>query len=52
MVTRMRQIKLGQGLPGKIPMFSPNDFLIDRERRYLQSTIGVVLGYRGIGGTA
>lgn len=51
MVSRMRQIQLGQGLPGKIPMFSPNDFLIDRERKYLKSTIGVVLGFRGIGGT-
>ena len=49
MVTRMRQIQLGQGLPGKIPMFSPNDFLIDRERKYLQSTIGVVLKFRVIG---
>lgn len=49
MVKRMRQIELGQGLPGKIPMFSPNDFLIDRERKYLQSTIGVVLGFRVIG---
>ena len=51
MVKRMRQIELAQGLPGKIPMFSPNDFLIDRERKYLKSTVGVVLGYRGIGGT-
>lgn len=50
MVTRMRQIKLGQGLPGKIPMFSPNDFLIERERKYLQSSVGVVLGFRVIGG--
>ena len=50
MVTRMRQIQLGQGLPGKIPMFSPNDFLIDRERKYLKSTIGIVLGYRVLGG--
>lgn len=49
MVTRMRQIQIGQGLPGKIPLFSPNDFLIERERKYLQSTIGVVLGYRVIG---
>ncbi len=49
MVTRMRQIQLGQGLPGKIPMFSPNDFLQDRERKYLQSTVGVVLGYRVLG---
>ena len=49
MVKRMRQIEFGQGLPGKIPMFSPNDFLIDRERKYLQSTIGVVLQYRVIG---
>lgn len=52
MVTRMRQIQLGQGIPGKLPMFSPNDFLQERERKYLKSTIGVVLGYRGIGGTA
>lgn len=50
MVTRMRQIQMGQGLPGKIPMFSPNDFLIDRERKYLKSTIGVVLDYRVLGG--
>lgn len=49
MVNRMRQIDLGQGLPGKIPMFSPNDFLIDRERNYLQFTVGVLLGYRGVG---
>ncbi len=50
MVKRMRQIELGQGLPGKIPMFSPNDFLIERERRFLKSTVGVVLGYRVLGG--
>ena len=49
MVTRMRQIKLGQGLPARIPMFSPNDFLIDRERNYLHVTVGVLLGYRGVG---
>ena len=49
MVNRMRQIDLGQGTPGRIPLFSPNDFLIQRERKYLQSTIGVVLKYRGIG---
>ena len=49
MVLRMRQIDLGQGLPGKIPMFSPNDFLVDRERTYLQDTVGVLLGYRGVG---
>ena len=49
MVKRMRQIELGQGLPGKIPMFSPNDFLIERERKYLQSTVGIVLGYRVLG---
>lgn len=50
MVIRMEQIELGQGLPGKIPLFSPNDFLIERERKYLQSTVGVVLGYRVLGG--
>lgn len=50
MTARMRQIQLGQGLPGKIPMFSPNDFLVDRERKYLQSTVGVVLKFRVIGG--
>jgi len=49
MVTRMRQIGLGQGLPGKIPMFSPNDFLIERERHRLKN-IGLELGYRAIGG--
>lgn len=49
MATRMRQIDKGQGMVEKIPMFSPNDFLIERERSYLQSTVGVVLGYRGIG---
>ncbi len=49
MVKRMRHIELGQGLPGKIPMFSPNDFLIDRERKYLQSSVGVVLGFRVLG---
>ena len=52
MVARMRQIQKGQGLPGKIPMFSPNDFLIDRERKYLKSTVGVVLEYRVLGGFA
>jgi len=46
----MRQIELGQGLQGKIPLFSPNDFLIERERNYLQFTVGVSLGYKGIGG--
>ena len=49
MVERMRQIELGQGLRGKIPMFSPNDFLIERERHYLQFTVGVNLGYRSVG---
>lgn len=49
MVNRMRQIELGQGLRGKIPMFSPNDFLIDRERNYLRFVIGVTLGYRSVG---
>ena len=49
MVKRMRQIELGQGLPGKIPMFSPNDFLIERERKFLQSSVGIVLGYRVLG---
>lgn len=51
MTNRVQQIDLAQGLPARIPMFSPNDFLIDRERKYLQSTVGVVLGYRGIGGS-
>jgi len=50
MVHRMRQIELGQGLQGKIPLFSPNDFLIERERNYLQFTIGVALGYKSVGG--
>ena len=50
MVERMRQIEKGQGLQGRIPLFSPNDFLIDRERSYLQFTIGVALEYRVPGG--
>jgi hypothetical protein len=49
MVKRMKQIEYGQGTPGRIPLFSPNDFLQDRERKFLQSTVGVVLKYRGIG---
>jgi hypothetical protein len=52
MVNRIRQIDLGQGLPGKIPLFSPNDFLIDRERRYLMSDVGVSAGYRVLGGVS
>ena len=51
MVSRIRQIQLGQGLPGKIPMFSPNDFLIERERQRLK-TIGLTLGHRVIGGVS
>lgn len=50
MVTRMRQTKLAQGTPSRIPFFSPNDFLIERERRNLKTT-GVILGFRGIGGS-
>jgi len=50
MVHRMRQIELGQGLQGKIPLFSPNDFLIERERTFLQFTVGVSLGYKSVGG--
>ena len=49
MVKRMRQIELGQGLPGKIPMYSPNDFLIERERKFLRSRVGIVLEYRNLG---
>jgi len=49
MVKRMMQIDVAQGLPARIPMFSPNDFLIDRERTYLNFTVGVSLGYRGVG---
>lgn len=45
MVKRMRQIDLAQGRVSQIPMFSPNDFLIDRERDYLQK-IGKILGHR------
>ena len=48
MVNRNRQIEMAQGQPGKIPMFSPNDFLIERERTYLRN-IGVILKYRVIG---
>ena len=49
MVKRMLQIDIAQDLPARIPMFSPNDFLIERERNYLQFTVGVLLGYRGVG---
>jgi len=49
MVKRMMQIDIAQGLPARIPMFSPNDFLISREREYLQFIVGVLLGYRGVG---
>lgn len=52
MVNRMMQIDIGQGLVNKIPMFSPNDFLIDRERRFLQMDVGVNLGYRSLGGAS
>jgi hypothetical protein len=33
MVDRMRQIDKGQGTRANFPMFSPNDFLIERERQ-------------------
>ena len=49
MVKRMEQIDIAQDLPARIPMFSPNDFLIERERTYLQFTVGLSLGYRGVG---
>lgn len=48
MVIRQRQVELAQGQPARIPMFSPNDFLIDREREDLID-IGIVLGHRAIG---
>ena len=51
MVDRMRQVDLGQGKFTSIPFFSPNDFLIERERLYLMH-IGVVLGYRRVGGVS
>ena len=49
MVKRILQIDIAQDLPARIPMFSPNDFLIERERTYLQFTVGLSLGYRGVG---
>lgn len=49
MVKRIEQIDIAQGVPARIPMFSPNDFLIDRERTYLEFTVGVTLGYKKIG---
>lgn len=48
MVNRMRQIELGQGMAGQIPLFSPNDFLIEREREDLKN-YGKILGYRKVG---
>lgn len=48
MTSRNWQIKKGQGLPGRIPLFSPNDFLIERERSTLKN-FGVILGFRIIG---
>lgn len=50
MVKRIEQIDIAQGTPARIPMFSPNDFLIERERIYLRFTVGVTLGYKLIGG--
>lgn len=49
MVKRMEQIETAQGLPARIPMFSPNDFLIERERTFLEFTVGILLGYKSIG---
>lgn len=51
MVDRMRQIDLGQGLPGNIPMFSPNDFLIERERNFLRRIVGTHTSKRKVGGS-
>lgn len=51
MTSRNWQIKKGQGLPGSIPLFSPNDFLIERERMWLKASVGVILQFRNIGGT-
>ncbi len=48
MVKRMRQVETGQGMSGKIPMFSPNDFLIERERINLHN-IGKILKFRKVG---
>ena len=45
MVNRMMQIKAGQGLINNIPLFSPNDFLIERERLMLNN-IGKILTKR------
>ena len=45
MVNRMRQINIAEGRAQSIPMFSPNDYLVEREREQLRQ-IGRVLGYR------
>ena len=48
MVKRMQQIDTGQGMAGNIPMFSPNDFLIERERVDLKN-YGFILKHRTVG---
>lgn len=48
MTDRAFQVDLGQGTANNIPMFSPNDFLIERERAKIRS-IGKILGYRSAG---
>jgi len=48
MVKRMYQVEMGQGMAKTIPYFSPNDFLIERERLRLVE-IGALLEYREVG---
>jgi hypothetical protein len=48
MVDRMLQINFAEGKTQNIPMFSPNDYLVERERENLRS-IGKILGYRKVG---
>jgi hypothetical protein len=49
MVIRKLQVRTGQGMVGNIPFFSPNDFLVERERDRLYE-IGLELEHRVLGG--
>jgi hypothetical protein len=51
MVDRMRQVDMAQGKFNTIPFFSPNDYLIEREREYLRQ-IGRILSHRRVGKVA
>ena len=46
MVNRMRQVELAQGISMGFLGWSTTDFLQERERFYLQKTVGKILKYR------